>query len=158
MVRHGGSGQEVLLVHRPHYDDWSLPKGKVKRRETDEDGARREVTEETGVHGRLVAELGAVHYRDRNRDRKVARFWLVKVVDEGLAGEVGSEVDQMRWLPVDEAVHALTRTAEAELLQATLRDGELIVPEDPVHVYSADYESADPEDVRVDDDHRRARR
>jgi 8-oxo-dGTP pyrophosphatase MutT (NUDIX family) len=57
--RHAASGFEVLLVHRPLYDDWSCPKGKVKTGEPEEDAALREVDEETGLRGRLGPENGA---------------------------------------------------------------------------------------------------
>jgi 8-oxo-dGTP pyrophosphatase MutT (NUDIX family) len=64
---------EVLLVHRPRYGDWSLPKGKAKRGETDEECALREVEEETGLRCALGRELASTEYLDRRDRPKVVR-------------------------------------------------------------------------------------
>ncbi len=68
----------VLLVHRPRYDDWSLPKGKLDPGETWEDAALREVREETGVRARLGAELPTVHYTDNKGRAKTVRYWVME--------------------------------------------------------------------------------
>ena len=63
-MRGEGPAAEVLVVHRPAYDDWTFPKGKVERGETDEDCAVREVEEETGLRCTLGRELPSTEYKD----------------------------------------------------------------------------------------------
>ncbi len=87
----------VAVVHRPRYDDWSFPKGKLDEGEDFEQAALREVEEETGVTGRLVAELDDDHYRDRKGRLKRVRWWHMDVVDQ-TAREPDDEVDEV--LPV----------------------------------------------------------
>ena len=89
------------MVHRPRYDDWTLPKGKLDRGESFEEAALREVGEETGLRCRLVRELASTEYRD-NKDRpKIVRYWLMEV--EGGEFAPNDEVDEVRWLALDEA-------------------------------------------------------
>lgn len=99
--REGPQGVEVLLVHRPKYDDWSLPKGKLEPGEADEDGALREVEEETGLRCRLGPEVGRVRYRDRRDRPKVVRYWAMRKVDGRFTPH--DEVDEVRWVSVAEA-------------------------------------------------------
>ena len=82
VTREVGDGVEVLVVHRPRYDDWSFPKGKLDAGERDEDAAVREVEEETGFRCRLLDELGYRRYRDRKRRPKQVRYWRMEVTDE----------------------------------------------------------------------------
>jgi 8-oxo-dGTP diphosphatase len=96
----------VLLVHRPKYDDWSLPKGKLDPGETFAQAALREVWEETGVRCELEGELPEVRYSVRGRP-KVVRYWLMRVVDD-LGFEPNAEVDEVRWVSPEEAVEVLT--------------------------------------------------
>ncbi|HUF83802.1 MAG TPA: NUDIX domain-containing protein, partial [Acidimicrobiia bacterium] len=74
VLRRGADGPEVLVVHRPRYGDWSLPKGKCEPGEGDEDAARREVEEESGVRVRLGAELPTGAYLDRRGRPKQVRY------------------------------------------------------------------------------------
>ena len=101
MWRRADDGVEVLLVHRPRYDDWSLPKGKLDAGESDEDCARREVQEETGLTCRLGRELAGTAYRDRHGRPKEVRYWAMEVI----GGEFtpSDEVDRVRWVAVDDA-------------------------------------------------------
>jgi 8-oxo-dGTP diphosphatase len=88
---------KVLLVHRPAYDDWSLPKGKTHRRETHRQAAIREVREETGLLCKARQELRCVRYLDRKGRLKRVRYWVM----EPLSGQFkpNDEVDEVRWVP-----------------------------------------------------------
>lgn len=110
---------EVLVVHRPRYDDWSLPKGKVDPGETDEQAARREVLEESGVEPRLHAELETVRYEDRKGRAKQVRYWHMTVLEE-IPFVANHEVDEVRWLPVPEAGRLLTYEHDRALLTGRL--------------------------------------
>ena len=73
----------VLLVHRPRYDDWSLPKGKADGGERDEETALREVEEETGLRCQLGDEVGKTGTSDAKGRAKVVRYWLMEPRTEG---------------------------------------------------------------------------
>ena len=107
----------VAVVHRPRYDDWSLPKGKLDAGETFEQAALREVEEETGIRARLVRELSSTRYFDNKGRDKVVRYWLMEV-DEDPGFEPNDEVDELRWLEPDAAAALLTYDRDRELLQA----------------------------------------
>jgi 8-oxo-dGTP pyrophosphatase MutT (NUDIX family) len=109
-------GGEVVLVHRPKYDDWTLPKGKLDRGESFEDASLREVEEETGVRCRLVRELPSTEYEVRGRP-KLVRYWLMEPVQD-LGFVPGSEVDELRWLPADEALSLLSHDRDRDVLRA----------------------------------------
>jgi 8-oxo-dGTP diphosphatase len=113
--RRDGGGVEVLVVHRPKYDDWSLPKGKLDRGESFEDAALREVLEETGLRCRLRDELEPVRYRDNKGRPKIVRYWLMDVAeDRGF--EPNDEVDDLRWLELHAAAALLTYEHDQELV------------------------------------------
>jgi 8-oxo-dGTP diphosphatase len=105
----------VLLVHRPKYDDWTLPKGKAEAGEPDEDCALREVHEETGLECELGRDLGTTKYVDSRGRPKRVRWWLMRP----LAGEFvpGSEVDEIRWLDAEAAREQLSYDRDVELLE-----------------------------------------
>jgi 8-oxo-dGTP diphosphatase len=114
--RRGEDGRPVIaVVHRPRYDDWSLPKGKLDPGETWEEAALREVREEIGLRCTLGAELPPVTYEDRKGRTKVVRYWLMDVDDGAFAPN--DEVDEMRWLPADEAATVLTYPRDRELVE-----------------------------------------
>jgi 8-oxo-dGTP pyrophosphatase MutT (NUDIX family) len=106
---------EVLVVHRPRYDDWSLPKGKVEPGERDADAARREVEEETGVQAELGVELPTVRYHDRYGRPKQVRYWHM-TVRRARPFTPSAEVDEVRWLPVAEAGTLLTYPHDRSVL------------------------------------------
>jgi 8-oxo-dGTP diphosphatase len=106
----------LLLVHRPEYDDWSLPKGKLDKGESFEEAALREVEEETGVRCELVRSLPDVRYSVRGKP-KVVRYWLMRVVsDSGF--EPNSEVDEVRWVSPEEALGLLTYDRDKGVVSA----------------------------------------
>jgi 8-oxo-dGTP diphosphatase len=109
---------EVLLVHRPKYDDWTFPKGKNDPGESDEECVHREVEEETGLRVALERYLGESRYRDGKGRPKVARFWAVRPV----AGEARPqfEVDDLEWLDPEEARARLSYDRDREILDAFL--------------------------------------
>jgi len=87
---------EILLIHRPKYDDWSLPKGKLDGGESSEAAALREVEEETGMRCALGSELPPVTYTDRHGRAKVVRYWAMEPVGGRFAPN--PEVDEVRWI------------------------------------------------------------
>lgn len=108
----------VALVHRPKYDDWTLPKGKLDRGESFEDAALREVEEETGLRCELGRELGSTRYRDSRGRPKLARYWEMRPLEGRF--EPNDEVDELRWLEPDAAAELLTYERDRELLAAGL--------------------------------------
>ena len=108
-------GVEVLVVHRPRYDDWSLPKGKVEPGETDENAAVREVEEETGCRCALGEELPAVRYTDRNGRPKQVRYWFM-TPERFEHFAPNDEIDEVRWISLAEAATLLTYDADRRLL------------------------------------------
>jgi 8-oxo-dGTP pyrophosphatase MutT (NUDIX family) len=111
-----GGGLEVLAVHRPRYDDWSLPKGKLTDGETHAAAALREVEEETGLRCVLGPELPSISYRDRFDRPKTVRYWAMTPVEGEFSP--GDEVDEVRWLGVDQAVDLLSYDRDRPVLRA----------------------------------------
>ena len=107
---------EILVVHRPAYDDWSFPKGKLEAGERDEDAAVREVEEETGLRCFLERELATTRYRDGRGRPKTVRYWLMTPVGGSVAA--ANEVDDARFVPLAEARRLLTYARDVELLDA----------------------------------------
>ena len=103
----------VLLVHRPLYDDWSLPKGKLDPDESWADGALREVEEETGLRCELGDEAGRTHYRDSRGREKEVRYFFMSADGEPTPQ---NEVDELRWVPLEEAPALLSYARDAGLL------------------------------------------
>jgi 8-oxo-dGTP diphosphatase len=117
VVRSGPAGVlEVLLVHRPKYGDWTLPKGKCRSGESDTDCALREVAEETGLRCELGAELPSTSYLDSHRRPKTVRYWTMRPVEGHF--EPHDEVDAVRWLPIERARELLTYERDLAVLAA----------------------------------------
>jgi 8-oxo-dGTP diphosphatase len=106
---------QFLVVHRPRYDDWSLPKGKLEPGESPEDGARREIAEETGLAVRLGDALPDHEYIDRHGRPKIVHYWQMTPV--GSTGwEPNDEVDETRWITAAEAATLLSYENDRRLV------------------------------------------
>jgi 8-oxo-dGTP pyrophosphatase MutT (NUDIX family) len=117
--RHDGEVQ-VLLVHRPKYDDWTLPKGKLEPGETHVTAAVREVREETGLRCDLGTELVESRYHDAKGRPKVVRYWMMTV--RGGSFDENDEVDEVRWLTVGRAAKSLTYKRDLPVLESFERE------------------------------------
>jgi 8-oxo-dGTP diphosphatase len=115
VVLHEG---HIAVVHRPKYDDWSLPKGKLEPGETWEDAALREVEEETGLRVRLEHPLTTTHYAVSGTPKTV-RWWRMSVVDDD-GHEPDHEVDQLRWVTPEEAMRLLNYEPDRQLVRQAL--------------------------------------
>jgi 8-oxo-(d)GTP phosphatase len=117
-----GARIEVAIIHRPRYDDWSIPKGKLAPGESQLEGAIREVMEETGHRVQPGRSLGDVRYLKNSGSgprEKVVHYWAMLSVGGGFSPS--REVDELRWLPLDEAREAVTRAADRDLLERFAR-------------------------------------
>ncbi|HEY0000864.1 MAG TPA: NUDIX domain-containing protein [Actinoplanes sp.] len=114
--RPGRDGMEICVVHRPQYQDWSLPKGKLAAGEHALAGAVREVFEETGWHGRPQLRLRIVEYFLPDGTPKTVEFWLMAAVEGGAVVDT-DEVDRIEWLPVDAAIDRLTYPDDRSLIE-----------------------------------------
>ena len=112
-----GGSLEYLVVHRPRYDDWSLPKGKLEPGESFEDAARREIEEETGFQVELGAALPTSEYVDRHGRPKVVHYWRMTPIGSA-AWRPGDEVDETRWITAAEAATLLSYEHDRRLVAA----------------------------------------
>jgi 8-oxo-dGTP diphosphatase len=107
---------KVAIVHRPKHGDWTLPKGKLEPGEDHAAAALREVEEETGFRCKLGPELPETRYHDRDGRPKRVRYWSMEVVSGEF--EPNDEVDELLWLPVDEARSKLSYKHDRRVLDA----------------------------------------
>ena len=118
VVRGHHDERRVAIVHRPRYDDWTFPKGKVLGGESDDEAALREVLEETGIVAEIVSELPSVEYSHRSGTPKSVRYWLMR--ETGGAFEPNDEVDELRWCSPTEAAAVLTYERDRAVLDAAV--------------------------------------
>ena len=119
VLRAGAGGTlETLLVHRPAYDDWTLPKGKADPGEADEACALREVWEETGLRCTLGRELVGASYSDGRGRAKRVRYWALEPLPAAVHTPFtpGDEIDALRWLPLPDAAALLTYDRDRAVL------------------------------------------
>jgi 8-oxo-(d)GTP phosphatase len=107
---------EVLVIHRPQYDDWSFPKGKVDENESSIGAAYREVKEETGVDAIFGQYLGTTSYKVEDHKKKV-KYWMAKAKSSSAPFTPNSEVDKIEWVDIKTARHFLTHNEDRELLE-----------------------------------------
>jgi phosphohistidine phosphatase SixA/8-oxo-dGTP pyrophosphatase MutT (NUDIX family) len=107
---------EVLLVHRPRYDDWSLPKGKLEEGEALISCAYREVLEETGLSIKLGPFIGSVEYYVPDGLKSVS-YWCASLAPDKSTFHPNEEVDQIIWLDLESAISQATRDSDKEILQ-----------------------------------------
>lgn len=117
MWRKSEPGAEVALVHRPKYDDWSFPKGKLDPGENHAEAAVREVAEETGCTGELGAPLSATSYVDVKGRPKTVRYWAMELTEQG-DFVPNDEIDEVRWVDLDEARRQLTYEHDVDVLES----------------------------------------
>jgi 8-oxo-dGTP diphosphatase len=111
----------VLLVHRPRYDDWTLPKGKLRDDETHEQGAVREVEEETGLRCELRFPLPSTAYRDARDRPKRVRYWAMRPLEGKFSPQ--DEVDEIRWLDPAQAQRLVSYDRDRTVLRGFGHDG-----------------------------------
>ena len=114
VIRRQGGALQLAVVHRPVHEDWSFPKGKLEAGETLEEAARREVEEETGLSCRLIRFIGHTKYVDRKGRPKAVAYWVMEAT--GGSFTPNFEVDQLRWVGLEEAGSLLTYPRDRELV------------------------------------------
>ncbi len=113
---------EIALVHRPRYDDWSLPKGKIDEDETALACAYREVFEETGIKARFTRQLGSVEYEDNGAQKRV-KYWVAQALGASVF-VANEEVDQLRWLKPTDSIELATHQSDKEMIERFLEIAE----------------------------------
>jgi 8-oxo-dGTP diphosphatase len=109
---------EVAVIHRPRYDDWSLPKGKLDPGETEPVAAVREIAEETGHHAQLGRRLTTVNYPIEAGTKRV-RYWAARSV--GGEFSPNPEVDDLQWLPAADAMQQVRYPDDRKVLRQFMK-------------------------------------
>jgi 8-oxo-dGTP diphosphatase len=111
-----GEQKKIAVVHRHNYNDWSLPKGKLDAGENWKKAARREVLEETGCDCKIKKYAGSISYLLKGKP-KIVLFWHMEIKSMH-PEKMNGEVDEIRWLTVEEALDLLDHEDEKELIQS----------------------------------------
>jgi 8-oxo-dGTP pyrophosphatase MutT (NUDIX family) len=125
VVRRQGGHLQIVVVHRPVQQDWSFPKGKLEPGETLDVAALREVREETGMTCEILRFIGHTEYVDRKGRQKTVAYWIMAAT--GGSFSPNEEVDELRWLHLDEAGRLLSYQRDQELL-AVLMAADQVEP------------------------------
>jgi 8-oxo-dGTP pyrophosphatase MutT (NUDIX family) len=125
VVRRQGGLLQIVVVHRPEQLDWSFPKGKLEAGETLDVAALREVWEETGMTCELLRFIGHTEYVDRKGRQKTVAYWIMAATG-GTFGP-NEEVDELRWLDLDDASRLLSYPRDQELV-AVLMAADQVEP------------------------------
>lgn len=107
---------EIALIHRPRYDDWSIPKGKVEEGESSLQCAFREVFEETGISAQFSRELGSVEYKESGELKRV-KYWSAKAPSSSHQFSANEEVDEIKWLNPAEAISLATHLSDKSIIE-----------------------------------------
>lgn len=118
VVLKGKKTPKIVIVHRPKYDDWSLPKGKLDRGESWEAAAVREVAEETNIQAKIVETLAPTSYWIKDRPKVV--LWYVMKVQKERKFKPNREVDQVVWVSLEEALKMLSYRDERAVVKQVL--------------------------------------
>ena len=106
---------EIALIHRPRYGDWTLPKGKIEQGETALQCAFRELIEETGIKANFTQQLGSVDYEENGQSKRVI-FWAAHCALDASNFIANEEVDQLRWLTLEDALEEATYPTDLEII------------------------------------------
>ena len=124
MFRKENGMTSIVLIARNNRGVWCLPKGIIEANESAEEAAEREVTEETGLKGKIVKRIGEVSYwywskEEQTRFFKTVQFYLMDYLG-GDTADHDSEVEEAKWFPVDEALQIMTFKSEREIVNKAL--------------------------------------
>jgi 8-oxo-dGTP diphosphatase len=153
VLRDGAAGPEIVLVHRPAYDDWAFPKGKLDAGESEEEAAVREVEEETGLRCTLVRELGQSSYRDARGRPKTVRYWVMAPIAGVLSA--ANEVDDVRWFSLADATGKLTYDRDRDLLSRLAAPRVRRATRRPIPAYVVRHAKAESRQRWTEPDHLR---
>lgn len=110
---------EIALIHRPKYDDWTLPKGKIEEGETALQCAYRELFEETRIKASFTRQLGSVEYEESGQRKRVI-FWAARCALDASTFVVNEEVDQLEWLAPENALAKATHDSDRQMIESFL--------------------------------------
>ena len=137
---------EVALIHRPRYDDWSLPKGKLEMGETALQCAYREVQEETGIRATFTRQLGTVEYEESGQEKRV-KYWAAHCALTNSEFVPNEEVDQLKWLSPNQALEQATHDSDKSIIEKFMSEEQhtdtLIILRHTKSLERGDWDEAD---------------